>query len=151
MQKCSKADAEKYAMDLFATFNVKPNPSLAMIWSNLLQEYSFDVVKASWLPIVSECRTGILPELKVARKYLEKNKLDLNRSENTRRILDTPEVDYTKAEWGAFIKHVLGSWGKMNRKELNKSDYHKGMADYYDRCGLQEARDSHLQEVKRVR
>ena len=145
--------ADKYTQDLFETFDIKFNHSLASMWSNMLEKYPEEVVKSSWLAVVSECRTGSLPELKWIRKILDNNKLEYNRTRNTQRIIDKSgeEITYTKAEWGAFIKHVLGSWGKMNRKELNKSDYHKGMADYYDRCGIKDARDSHLEEVKRVR
>lgn len=146
-------EADRYTQDLFETFEIKFNHSLASMWSNLLEKYPEEVVKASWLAIVSECRTGSLPELKWIRKILDGNRLEYNRSKNTQRIIDKSgeEITYTKAEWGAFIKHVLSSWGQMNRSELNKADYHKGMADYYDRCGLQEARDSHMKEYESVR
>jgi|TARA_Y100000310_G_scaffold321912_1_gene380214 hypothetical protein len=145
MSNCLITEARQYVEDVFLTFDIEPNKKLAEIWTNMLMEYPFEVVKSAWGEILGMCFTRRLPKMNEARIALNNSRTAFLKKKYNEDLKDylAGNNDMTNRSWFSFSKTVKDSYMGIIKGKLTVNQYHKDMSEFFRKAGDKEGTWQH--------
>tara|TARA_R100000734_G_scaffold19147_2_gene18594 strand:+ start:3820 stop:4272 length:453 start_codon:yes stop_codon:yes gene_type:complete len=146
---CSSEEAKKRVRELFQTFNLPANKKYALELKKIFIKYEADTFKRALDVFSLEIYPKSLPNIGKIKKHLENANREVQMERRMEKINKSFVGNSDKKEWREFLKIIMSCWDQVNSKKININDFHKTMASYFDLKKQYDARDMHLNKIKR--